>query len=128
MTSTLGKKSQEKLAGVHPALVKVVEKASTISSVEFIVLEGRRSSTRQAQLVKAGASKTMNSRHLSGHAVDLGAMLNGQIRWDWPLYHQIAKAMKEAAVQLEIPITWGGDWKKFPDGPHFELDRRTYKA
>ena len=126
MTFKLGKRSQERLAGVHPDLVRVVERAITLTTVDFTVLEGLRTSERQAQLVKAGASQTMNSRHLTGHAVDLGAWVGGQVRWDWPLYHKIAKAMKMAASDLEIAIEWGGDWQSFPDGPHWQLPWKEY--
>lgn len=126
MTFKLGKRSQERLVGVHPDLVKVVERAITLTTVDFTVLEGLRTSERQAQLVKAGASQTMNSRHLTGHAVDLGAWVGGQVRWDWPLYHKIAKAMKMAASDLEIAIEWGGDWQSFPDGPHWQLPWKEY--
>ena len=72
-----------------------------------------------------GASKTMNSRHLTGHAVDLAAYVNG-IRWDWPLYPKIADAFKQAALELGVSIVWGGDWTSLKDGPHFELDRKAY--
>ena len=126
MTFKLGKRSQERLVGVHPDLVRVVERAITLTTVDFTVLEGLRTSERQAQLVKAGASQTMNSRHLTGHAVDLGAWVGGQVRWDWPLYHKIAKAMKMAASDLEIAIEWGGDWQSFPDGPHWQLPWKEY--
>ena len=126
MTFKLGKRSQERLAGVHPDLVRVVERAITLTTVDFTVLEGLRTPERQAQLVKAGASQTMNSRHLTGHAVDLGAWVGGQVRWDWPLYHKIAKAMKMAASDLEIAIEWGGDWQSFPDGPHWQLPWKEY--
>jgi peptidoglycan L-alanyl-D-glutamate endopeptidase CwlK len=51
---------------------------------------------------------------------------NGEIRWDWPLYAQLASAVKAAAQKFGVPITWGGDWASFPDGPHFELDRGKY--
>jgi peptidoglycan L-alanyl-D-glutamate endopeptidase CwlK len=126
VTFKLGKRSQERLVGVHPDLVRVVERAITLTTVDFTVLEGLRTSERQAQLVKAGASQTMNSRHLTGHAVDLGAWVGGQVRWDWPLYHKIAKAMKMAASDLEIAIEWGGDWQSFPDGPHWQLPWKEY--
>ena len=126
MTFKLGKRSQERLVGVHPDLVKVVERAITLTTVDFTVLEGLRTPERQAQLVKAGASQTMNSRHLTGHAVDLGAWVGGQVRWDWPLYHKIAKAMKMAASDLEIAIEWGGDWASFVDGPHWQLPWKEY--
>lgn len=121
----LGERSQLRLQGVHPDLVRVVEHAIDISAVDFTVLEGLRTPERQKLLRDAGASQTLNSRHITGHAVDLGALVDGEVRWDWPLYHQIAKAMKQAAKQVGVDITWGGDWK-MRDGPHFELSRRSY--
>lgn len=126
MTYTLSKKSRDRLAGVHPDLVKVVERAIEITEIDFAVLEGVRSKTRQEQLVKAGASQTMRSRHLTGHAVDLGAYVAGSVRWDWPLYHKLAVAVKQAAAELSIPIEWGGDWTTFKDGPHWQLPWKEY--
>jgi peptidoglycan LD-endopeptidase CwlK len=122
----LGKRSVERLQGVKIDLVRVVERAIELSTVDFTVLEGLRSPERQQTLVASGASQTLNSRHITGHAVDLGAWVDNQVDWSWPLYHQIANAMKAAANELGIPIVWGGDWKTFKDGPHFELDRRYY--
>ncbi len=122
----LGPRSRERLQGVHPDLVRVVERAIQATEIDFTVLEGMRTQTRQQQLVKAGASKTMRSRHLTGHAVDLGAFVDGEIRWDWPLYHKIAKAMKAAATELGVPIEWGGDWRTFKDGPHWQLPWKTH--
>ena len=124
----LSKKSLDRLAGVHPDLVRVVKRAIEITTVDFAVLEGVRSKSRQEQLVKAGASQTMNSRHLTGHAVDLGAYVSGSVRWDWPLYYKIADAVKQAADELGVPIEWGGDWRKFKDGPHFQLPHKEYPA
>ena len=123
---TLSPRSYKRLEGVHPDLVRVVERAIAITTVDFVVLEGLRTKERQAQLLKAGASRTMNSRHITGHAVDLGAWVGKEVRWDWPLYAKIATAMKQAATELIVPIVWGGDWRTFKDGPHFELDRRKY--
>jgi peptidoglycan L-alanyl-D-glutamate endopeptidase CwlK len=123
---SLGPRSKQRLRGVHPDLVKVVERAIEISTIDFTVLEGLRTPERQKALVEAGASQTLNSRHLTGHAVDLGAWVGDEVRWDWPLYHKIAAAMKEAARQLGVAIVWGGDWRTFKDGPHFELDRKAY--
>lgn len=122
----LDERSQLRLKGVHPDLVKVVEHAIDISAVDFTVLEGLRTPERQKLLRDSGASQTLNSRHITGHAVDLGALVDGEVRWDWPLYHQIAKAMKQSAKDLNVAIVWGGDWRTFKDGPHFELDRRSY--
>ncbi len=125
MTYKLGARSIANLRGVHPDLVAVVKKAITLTEIDFTVTEGLRTKERQAQLVKAGASKTMNSRHITGHAVDVAAWVDG-VRWDWPLYAKISAAFKKAAADLGVPIVWGGDWKSFRDGPHFELDRRKY--
>jgi len=122
----LGSRSLKRLVGVHPDLVKVVHRAIEISEVDFTVLEGIRSLSRQKELVAKGASKTMRSRHLTGHAVDLGAWVGGEVRWDWPLYHKIAKAMKQAAKELDQPIEWGGDWRTFKDGPHWQLPWKQY--
>lgn len=126
MTFKLGPRSTNRLSGVHPHLVAVVQRAIQLTDVDFTVLEGLRTVERQRELVAKGASTTMNSRHITGHAVDLGAMIGNQVRWDWPLYHLIAEAMRTASRELEIPIVWGGSWKSFPDGPHFELDRTYY--
>ena len=123
---TLSTRSLDRLNGVHPDLVRVVKLAIKLSEIDFAVLEGVRTKERQALLKTIGASQTMNSRHLTGHAVDLGALLNKEVRWDWPLYHKIAKAMKQAATDLNVPIAWGGDWHTFKDGPHFELKRNKY--
>jgi peptidoglycan L-alanyl-D-glutamate endopeptidase CwlK len=104
----------------------VVKTAITLTPVDFAVLEGLRSKARQRELFNAGASQTLNSRHLTGHAVDLGAWVGGEIRWDWPLYDRIANAMKMAANIEKVPIQWGGDWTSFRDGPHFQLPRDKY--
>ena len=126
MTYKLGPTSLLRLQDVHPDLVKVVERAIQLSEIDFTVLEGRRTKERQAELLKAGATTTMNSRHLTGHAVDLGAFVGGEVRWDWPLYHKIAAAVKQAAKEVGVPIEWGGDWKTFKDGPHYQLPWRAY--
>lgn len=150
----LGKRSLERLEGLHPDLVRVVKRAIEITGVDFTVLEGLRTQERQGELMGAGATTTMNSRHLTGHAVDLGAWVKGTVRWDWPLYHRIAAAMKKAARELDVPIEWGGAWGRilngyespqdamdeyiderrsqrrqpFMDGPHFQLPHASYPA
>lgn len=128
MTYTLSERSLRRLEGVHPDLVRVVKRAIEITPVDFAVTEGLRTKEKQEQLVKAGASKTMRSRHLTGHAVDLAAVIGSEVRWDWALYSQIATAMKKAAYELDVPIEWGGDWKTFKDGPHFQLTWEEYPA
>ena len=119
----LGKKSQKALIGVHPDIIKVINRALEISVIDFAVIEGLRTIERQKVLYAAGATKTLKSRHLTGHAVDLAPYINGSIRWDWPLFYKIADAMKAASKELGIPLEWGGDWKSFKDGPHWQLPK-----
>ncbi len=126
MSFQLGKRSRKRLRGVHPDLVRVVERAILTTEIDFTVLEGMRTVARQRKLVASGASRTMNSRHLTGHAVDLGAYVDRRVAWDWPLYHKIAKAMKAAARDEGVPIDCGADWKNFPDGPHYQLSWKKY--
>ena len=126
MSYRLGNRSKERLEGVHPDMVAVVERAIELTEIDFTVLEGLRTLERQKTLVARGASTTLNSRHITGHAVDLGAYVDGEVRWDWPLYHKIAEAMKQAALELKVDMDWGGDWKSFPDGPHYQLSWETY--
>lgn len=126
MTYKLGWRSRFRLRGVHSDLVLVVGKAIQITEVDFTVLEGVRTLKRQHILVARGASKTLRSRHLTGHAVDLGALVNGRIDWSWPLYHKIADAMKAASVELGISIESGRDWRRFKDGPHHQLPWSDY--
>lgn len=117
----LDARSLGRLQEIHPDLSRVVLRAAEISQIEFVVTEGLRTLDRQKKLYEAGASKTMRSRHLDGHAVDLAARVGGEIRWDWPLYDKLAAAMKNAAAILGVEIEWGGDWVSFRDGPHFQL-------
>ena len=124
--SRLSERWRARLKGVHPDLVGVIEEASGVSPIDFMVTEGLRTAARQAALVKAGASRTLNSRHLTGHAVDVAAVVDGVIRWDWPLYPRIAEAIKATAKRRGVAIVWGGEWRSLRDGPHFELDRKVY--
>ena len=121
MSIILGARSLARLEGVHPDLVRVVRKAAAMSDMDFTVLEGLRTVERQKQLMANGATKTMNSRHLTGHAVDLAPVIDGKVSWDWPLYHRLAKTVKAAAAAEKVHIQWGGDWRTFKDGPHWEL-------
>ncbi len=122
----LSKRSLDRLQGVHPDLVKVVQLAITRTPIDFGITEGLRTVERQKELVAKGASKTMNSRHITGHAIDFACFIGKEVRWDWALYNQVGPVFEECAKELGIPIVWGGRWRSFPDGPHVELDRRTY--
>lgn len=125
---TLTDRDRGRLKGVHPDLVRVVERAAEITAVPFTVLEGVRSKERQKQMVAAGSSTTLNGRHLTGHAVDIAPLEGGKVSWAWPLYHKLAPAVKQAAAELGVPIEWGGDWRRFKDGPHWQLPWSEYPA
>lgn len=144
----LSVRSFKSLEGVKPQLVKVVERAIQLTAVDFVVVEGVRSLSRQKALLSQGATETLASKHLTGDAVDLAAWL-GTVRWELPLYCKIADAMKAAALEQSLAIRWGGAWsvknfttsnlsaeqalaayvasrksaglRVFIDGPHFEL-------
>lgn len=126
MTFKFSARSLEKLKTAHPDLQLVMMQAITLSPIDFAITEGIRTAEKQRTLVIRGASKTMNSRHLTGHAVDVAAFIGREVRWDWPLYELIADSVKQAAQNLKIPIEWGGDWKRFRDGPHFQLPWEIY--
>lgn len=132
MSYQFSQSSKDKLRGVHPDLVKVVSLALSISEVDFKVIEGVRTQERQAYLFKTHATKTMQSRHLTGHAIDIVPL---PVVWNnLAAFGTVAKAMFKASEQLKIPIRWGGDWnrngrsddEKFYDGPHFELLKAVY--
>ena len=120
-----GDRSRRVLDGVHIDLQSVAKRALNFSEVDFAVYEGLRTLERQIELVSNGASSTLNSRHLSGHAIDVAPYINGELRWDWPLYYKVAAAFFRASGALQIPIVWGGYWE-MRDGPHFELMRKYY--
>ena len=149
----LGKTSLKELDGVHADLVAVVQRAIALTAQDFSVHDGIRTLTEQQQLVAKGASQTLDSRHLTGHAVDLVPYINGKLRWEWEPIYVIADAVRVAAQELKIPLRWGGAWdvdfsassestedlvalyvarrkaanlRAFIDGPHFELPRARY--
>lgn len=121
MSFSLGERSRINLQGVDIRLVRIVEQAIKETKIDFTVTEGLRTPERQQQLVNDGFSQTMKSKHLTGHAVDLVALVDGKVSWDKKHYPEIARAMKKAADEQQVKIRWGGDFKSFFDGPHFEL-------
>ena len=130
----LSSTSEKRLKGVHPDLVRVVRRCAANwndTSFQWMITCGVRTLEEQKVLVAKGASKTLNSRHIPGKdgyskAVDLAATIDGKLRWDWPLYSKLAAAMKAAAAAEKVTIEWGGDWRTFKDGPHFQLPKKLY--
>ena len=133
-TVNLTNASQVKLRGVHPDLVRVVRRCAADwndPETGFIVTCGVRTLEEQKLLYQKRATRTMRSRHLVAkngfsHAVDLACTVQGQVRWDWPLYGKLATRMKAAAKAEKVPLEWGGDWVSFKDGPHFQLPWASY--
>lgn len=121
----LSQRSLDRLVGVDANLVKVVKRAIQISKYDFMVVEGLRTKETQAEYVKKGVSKTMNSYHLTGHAVDLAPLENGVIDWNntKKQFNSVADAMLQAAKELNVKIEWGGSWQGFVDMPHFQVPR-----
>ncbi|MFY3082047.1 M15 family metallopeptidase [Achromobacter xylosoxidans] len=128
-TFQLSQRSLSRLGDVHPDLVQVVKLAIQRTAVDFTVVEGLRTPERQRELVVQGASQTQNSYHLKqadgyGHAVDLAPLVDGAIPWnDWAQFRALADTVKACAAELGVPVEWGGDWKTFKDGPHFQIPR-----
>lgn len=123
---SFSQRSKDRLKGVHPDLVKVMEEAIKESPLDFGITEGLRTLERQKELFESGKSQTMNSRHLRGLAVDIAIFIDGKVNWDFPNYKLVADHIKEVAKELNVPLQWGGDWISFKDGPHFELHRSKY--
>lgn len=119
-------RSEASLIGVHPDLVRVVRRAAEITTQPFDVIQGLRTVAQEQANVAKGASQTMHSRHLDGHAVDVAALVGGCISWNATLYAAINIAMQAAGTELKIPITWGGSWKTLKDWGHFELPWAQY--
>jgi len=122
----LSDRSMGKLVGVHPDLVKIVYRAIQTTEIDFGVSEGLRTLETQKEYLAKGVTTTLKSRHLSGHAVDVFAYVGGIARWEMPLYDKINQAFQSASKELKIPVEWGGEWKSFPDGPHFQLPWKEY--
>lgn len=119
--SMFGSRSEENLEGVDPRLVRCARRAIATSSVDFTVFEGLRSIERQRELVANGVSRTLDSYHLTGHALDLVPWIAGRAQWQAPACIQVALAMREAALEFDVPVTWGAVW----DRPLVELNRWT---
>jgi len=128
MPYSFGSRSLRRLEGIHPDLRKVMDRAIATTDIDFTVLEGMRTMSRQRKLVASGASRTLRSRHLTGHAVDIAPLVDGKVSWDWPIYHRLAPTIKKAAQDVGVKIEWGGDWRSFKDGPHWQLPWRDYPA
>lgn len=119
-------RSLANLEGVHPDLLRLADRALDLSYIDFGISEGLRTSERQRELYRMGATWTLNSRHLTGHAIDVFPWFEGRARWDWPFFHEIHHAFERAFLVEDVPFEWGGHWHSNPDGPHFQLPWEKY--
>ncbi len=110
MSFSLSQRSESRLEGVNPALVEVVQKAITLTNIDFGVTCGLRTMEEQQALVDSGASQTMKSKHLEGNAVDVVAYIGPRITWELNVYDDIADAFKAAAQDVGLGIRWGAAW------------------
>lgn len=132
MAFSFGPRSLLKMIGVHPDLVKVMKRAIAISPIDMTVLEGKRTVKQQVKNVAHGVSQTMDSYHIPykrdglAHAIDIVPLINGKVTYAWPVYYKLAKVIKQAAKDVGVSVEWGGDWRSFKDGPHWQLPRSKY--
>jgi peptidoglycan L-alanyl-D-glutamate endopeptidase CwlK len=145
---SFGKRSLAVRAGLVPELQRIVDLAIKVTKQDFKLVSGLRTQAEQINHVASGASKTLNSRHLTGHAVDIVPYIGPGIS-PYPLqgdsakvikaklsrFEDVAMAMFIAADMLDIPLQWGNDWDcdgvptaKDPDEkglivdmPHFQI-------
>lgn len=121
-------RSLKELQGVHPRLTDAIISFARdpLCDWKFIITDGLRTDQEQALLVVQGASHTLHSKHLSGRAIDICILLNGKARWEFELYKRFARTFLAYAFNnFNLDLTWGGDWKKLKDGPHFEMKDET---
>lgn len=119
---SFSKASLNKMNGVDSKLINLMKEAIKESPYDFGITEGIRTLKRQKELFAEGKTKTLKSYHLVGKAVDIKIYVNGEITWDFKYYKEVADHIKEIARKLGYVITWGGDWKTFKDGPHFQIE------
>ncbi len=127
MSFSFGPQSLRRMQGVHADLRKVMHRAIATTDIDFTVLEGLRTLAQQRRYYATGKSKTMRSRHLTGHAIDIAPLVDGKVTWDWTVYDRFAPIIKQAAKDVGVKIEWGGDWK-WRDGPHWQLPWADYPA
>ena len=150
MTFKLSARSIDRLVGVNPNLIRVVQRAIELTKVDFAVTEGLRTPERQRELYLKGASQIKEGgTHIEGRAIDVVAYIGNRISWELNLYDDIADAMRLAAIETNVGLRWGAAWnvpdirkwngsmesammhyidtrrkqgqRPFIDGPHFEL-------
>lgn len=119
MTSKLDAASEKKLAGVNKRLADFIRQLSCVSPTPFIVTEGVRTKQRQRELFNAKRTKTLNSRHLVGRAVDIAPKVRGVVSWEWKDFTPVIEAARKLALETGVQLNFGYDWGW--DAPHIEM-------
>lgn len=123
MGRPLPKSSEDKLSGVNYRLADFIRQLSVECAYPFIVTEGLRTKARQRELFKNGATKTLNSRHLVGRAVDIAPIVGGaKVSWEWKDFTPIIECARALAPRFGIELVFGYDWGW--DAPHIEMKER----
>ncbi len=121
MTYKLNDVSISRLNAIKPELKLLATAAIAKSPYQFVISDGLRTAERQKQLVAAGKSKTLKSKHLTGDAFDIAIIIDNRVTWDKKYYTELSDIFKSVAEEQGIKIKCGVDFKGFFDGPHYEL-------
>ena len=119
---SFSKRSTDNLATCHRDLQKVAHEA--IKHFDFTVICGHRGKAEQQKAFREKKSKLQwpLSRHnkLPSLAMDcVPHPLNWQ---DKASFDKMGAVMKEAAKTVGVKIKWGGDFRDWYDGPHFQIE------
>jgi peptidoglycan LD-endopeptidase CwlK len=130
-------RSLERLKGVNPILIDILIESQYNSPHRFEIPRdgGLRTTERQQELYSYGRTDKSRkiitytdgvikkSEHQKGTAFDIFILLpNGKASWDKLLLTEVARHIQKVAKEkFNVDLTWGGDWTKFKDLPHFQL-------
>ena len=123
--------SIKRLNTVDSKLQLLANEVLKITPYDFAITEGLRTVERQQELFKQNTSNKIitkcdgiknKSKHQLGKAIDIMVYdEHGAGTWEEKYYKEVALIFKQKAKELNINISWGGDWKSFKDYPHFEI-------
>lgn len=118
-----------RLVGVDPRLVVCLSQAvwefELYTNLTVRITSGVRTLKQQQHLFDTGKTKIVEgSYHLRGMAVDVAifSKTTGKPIWSLQHYKLLNTYVQRCAALLGLSVTWGGEWAKFPDGPHFQLE------
>lgn len=118
---SFGTRSKRRLSGCDEKLQRILNEV--IKESDFSVLCGHRGEAAQNKAYYSGHSglKYPRSKHngYPSRAVDIAPW---PIDWnDLNRFIALSELVKKEADKQDVEITWGGDWRRLVDMPHFEL-------